>query len=116
MEGPGQYDRVLKSVPEFRADYPDFKAGVVTNFGGLDSARLAAPLIQAGYHCIVESHIKENEEGTPERQIDFATRVLEWPGAQVMVGLGRGATLDDYPGVEQFAGWSVFAAEELYKP
>lgn len=88
-------------------------AAVVTNFGGLDTAELARPFIDAKFSCIAEVHIKEDPNGTVAGRLDYAQRVLKWPAPQVMVGLGAGATLADYPGVFDLAGSSVFAAEEL---
>lgn len=88
-------------------------AAVVTNFGGLDTPELAAPFINAKFSCITEVHIKEDPNGTILGRLDYAQRVLKWPAPQVMVGLGNGATMADYPNMEQFSGYSIFAAEEL---
>lgn len=113
IEGGGQYDRVLQSVGPFRDLYPDMPAAVVTNFGGLDTRALAEPLITAGLACVVECFVGENPLSTPERQVDFATRVLGWPDAQPMLGLGSGKTLADYPTGASFPGYSVWSAEYL---
>lgn len=114
IEGDGQYDRVLQSVGGFRDLYPTMPAAVITNFGGLDPAR-AEPLINAGMDCLVECFVAENPMSTPERQVDYATRVLHWPSAQPMLGLGGGLILDAYPTGKGFAGWSCWAAEFIYQ-
>lgn len=113
IEGPGQYDRVLQSIGPFRDLYPSMQAAVISNFGGMDTAALAAPLISAGLACLVECFVGENPMSTPARQVDFAARVLGWPGPQPMIGLGSGKTLADYPGWETFSGASVYSAEYL---
>lgn len=114
VEGPGQFDRLYGSP------VPAVPHAVVTNFGGLGepvtvvATNLSSKLINLDYYCLVESHIKESP-ATPAAQVDYATRVLGWPAHMVspMVGLGGGATLADYPGVQVFPGWSVFSAEYL---
>lgn len=114
IEGDGQYDRVLQSVGPFRDLYPDMPAAIITNFGGVHTQALAAPLISAGLGCLTECFVAENPMSTPERQVDYATRVLGWPSAQPMLGLGGGLTLDAYPTGKSFAGWSCWAAEFIY--
>lgn len=108
VEGPGQYVRLISSK------WPDGPKAVVTNFGGLDTYQLAKPLIDAGFYFIVESHVKESP-ATPAAQVDFAVRVLRVPPERVspMAGLGGGATLADYPGLETFPAWSAYSAEYL---
>lgn len=113
IEGPGQHDRVLQSVGPFRDLYPDLPAAVVSNFGGLDKPELAHPLIEAGLRCVVECFVGENPMSTPARQVDFATRVLGWPHAEPMIGLGSGLTLDAYPGYQNYPGHSIWAAEYI---
>lgn len=113
VEGPGQMDRLVQSLPAFRLAFPDMPAATVTTFAGMDTHEKARPLIDAGFACLPESHIRENPNATVERQVDYATRVLKWPAVQPMVGLGAGATLADYPGIEGYAGWSVFSLEYL---
>ena len=121
IEGPDQYERVVQSVPAFRRDFPDFKAAIVTNMGGFEEnypgagAEKARPLIDAGFACICEGHVKEDGVD-PRQRVDYAKRVLGWPEPQPMAGLGNGASLADYPGLENEFGWSVFAAEYIYKP
>lgn len=113
VEGPGQYDRLMQSIPAFRLAFPDLPAATVTTFAGMDTHEKALPLINAGFACLPESHIRENANATVARQVDYATRVLRWPAVQPMVGLGAGATLADYPGIESYSGWSCFSLEYL---
>jgi hypothetical protein len=115
VEGPGQYDRLLQSLPAYRTAFPTLPTAVVTNFGGLDTATLAAPLIRAGLTCIPESHLCESTGGgTPASIVDYAQRVLGFGSAQPMAGLGGGCTLANYPDLQTFPGYSIFAAEELF--
>ena len=111
VEGPGQYDRLVASLAAFRAAHPTMPAACVTNFGGLDDQNVR-PLIEAGFACITESHVRESVGTTIEAQLDYARRVLGWPDPQPMIGLGAGATRADYPGWETYPGVSVFTAEQ----
>lgn len=113
IEGPGQYDRCLENIAGLRIAHPELPAAIVTNMGGLETAALAAPFVDAGYHLIVE--VSQASGHTIAGQIDYAIRVLEWPAHRVapLIELDQGATLADYPGWDTWRGVSVFTAEAL---
>ncbi len=112
VEGPGQYARLQASLAAFRAAHPAMPAAVVTNFGGLETAELAKPLIDAGFACIPETWVK-TDGVTPERRATYA-RNIGFLNPQPFAGLGeKGATMADYPTITDFAGYSVFGAEQL---
>lgn len=125
VEGPGQYERLVSSVKGFRQSFPALPAAVLHSAGiavyhmdgTLDEAATKAsaePFVAAGFHCIAESWIKTNPQGTPAAVVDYAKRVLGFSTASPMAGLGEnGAVLADYPGLDAFPGYSIFAAEEL---
>jgi len=119
VEGPGQYDRLRASLDGFRAAHPRLPAAVVTNGGGFTwpdgspAPELAEPFVSAGFACIAEGHVREDGVD-PVVRADWLRRYLGWPVVQPMAGLGGGATLDDYPGLRDQPGWSVFGAEELW--
>ena len=94
--------------------HADMPAAVVTNFGGLETPELARPLIDAGFHCITETWVK-TDGVPPEARVNYAKN-LGWLNAQPMAGLGEnGATMADYPTIANFPGYSVFAAEMLFR-
>lgn len=113
VEGPGQYDRLVSSILEFRQAHPKLPAAVVTNFGGLETAALAKPLIDANFACIPEIWIK-TDGVPPEQRVYYATHVLGWKTAQPMAGLGEnGATMADYPTITNFPGHCIFSGESI---
>lgn len=112
VEGDSQYARLVASVDAFRAAHPSMPAAVVTNTGGLNTPEKAKPLIEAGFGCIAEGHVKEDGVD-PRQRADWCERVLGFPLAQPMAGLGAGATMADYPGLQAEPGWSVFTLERL---
>ncbi len=87
-------------------------AAVVTNFGGLETAELTKPLIDAGFACITETWIK-TDGVPPEQRVAYARRI-GFADPQPMAGLGEhGATMADYPTITDFAGYSIFGAEQI---
>jgi len=115
VEGPNQYDRCLQNIDPLRQAHPvPYPAAIVTNFGGLGTADLAKPFIDAELFCITEAHIGEGDVvDKTEDRLAYAANVLKWPGPQPMAGLGGGVSLSQYTTLKQHSGWSAFAAEEL---
>lgn len=124
VEGDGQYDRLAASLPSFRAAHPTMDAATVTTFAGFvrdeptENERVVAarqrvkPFLDAGFACLAEVHAHESSP-TIAGQIDYAQRVLQFPNPQVMVGLGLGATMADYPDFDPDRGDCVYGVEEL---
>jgi hypothetical protein len=114
VEGPGQYDRLVQSLPAFRLAFPEpYPAAVVTNMGGLSTVEEARPLVTAGFACITETWIKT--DGVPPENRVAAAEQIGFTSVQPMAGLGEnGATMADYPTIKDFAGYSVFTAEILF--
>jgi len=93
--------------------------GVVTNFApfthhdGTPWADKAKPLIDAGWSCHTECY---DLTGDPTQWIprrDFYAKQLNWPSTQPVLGLYAGRTFADYPTRNEYANWSVWAAEYL---
>lgn len=112
VEGPGQFARVVDSEP------PAVPHALVTNFGGIEGRADSGALIDLGYeHAICECWVKTDPNTTPAAQVDYALRVLGFLTAAPMAGLGEnGAVLADYPDLDTYPGYAVFAAEELLNP
>lgn len=112
VEGPGQWDRLVQSLPAYRTVFPTLPSAVVTNMGGLSTTQEAAPLVNAGFACITETWIK-TDGVPPENRVALAEQI-GFTSVQPMAGLGEnGAMMQDYPTITDFAGYSVFTAEVL---
>ncbi len=113
VEGPGQWDRLVQSLPAYRAAFADMPSAVVTNMGGLSTVEEARPLVDAGFACITETWVKT--DGVPPENRVAAAQRIGFTSVQPMAGLGEhGATMADYPTITDFAGYSVFTAEALF--
>ena len=96
---------------------------VVTNFApfttpdGLPDPAKARPLVEAGWACLTECYLPENQNLTPEAQDFYARAHLGWSETQPVLGLyegfGHRYTLDDYPTRNQYRNWSVWDSGEV---
>lgn len=95
-----------------------FKA-VATNFApfvyhdGKPWPQKAAPLINAGWHCLTECYLSESPSGTPDRRDFYAKVNLGWSETQPILGLYGGKTFDDYPTRNNYRNWSVWDANSV---
>jgi len=100
------------------ADLPVYKA-VVTNFAAFVHPdaypwpEKAAPLVEAGWHCLTECYVGEAPNATPENTDWYARTFLGWPETQPVIGIYAGATFDDYPTRDRYRNWSVWDAGEV---
>lgn len=115
MEGPGDYDGIIASIPSL----PNIPRAIVTNFGsplsdstGAYHPEAAKPLINAGFTCLTESYIGDNPNATPDRQ-KFTAQQLGWLTSQPVFGVYGNETIADYKQWFGWPGWSVYLAECL---
>jgi len=102
VEGPGDYEGVMNALTW--GQLPDCSLAICTNFNTpLTSPTAAAPLIEAGFACLTEAYMNENQNATPDN-LDRQARNLGWPTSQPVFGVypvgGRPA-----PTYEQWQTW-----------
>lgn len=122
LEGeiPGWVNEAVNwpSVISAIEDIPIAKS-VVTNFApfvtetGLPDRSKSQPLIDAGYACLTECYLAENQNATPENTDWYARVHLGWASTQPVLGVYGGKTLADYPTRNNYANWSVWDAGEV---
>jgi hypothetical protein len=108
-EGPRDWEAI---TADFRLNYPELPAAVVTNFGGLEDPANCVPLVQADFACLTECYIAQNPNATIAN-CDFSARQRGWKSTQPVLGLYHGVTFADYD-VRGLFGWSVWLAEFLF--
>lgn len=115
MEGPGDYDGIIASIPSL----PNIPRAIVTNFGtplsdaqGKYHPEKAKPLIDAGFRCLTEAYMADNPQATPDR-LDFTAKQLGWPSSQPVFGVYGEKKLSAYSEWFDWSGWSVYLSEYL---
>lgn len=122
IEGKNDYDGVLAKMDTIPAGMP---RAIVTNFdpmivkdanGVTDipaSAKMAKPLVDAGFVCLPECYLSENPHATPEAMHAVATQQLGFKTTQPCFGTYGGLTVADYAQWTDWPGWSAYLAEYI---
>jgi len=118
---PGVPNPQAQNWPELIFELSDLNIhkAVVTNFApfvhwdGAPFPEKAAPLIDAGWHCMTECYLSEAPLATPERTNFYAITNLGWSETQPVLGIYGGKTYSDYPTRDNYRNWSVWDANSV---
>jgi hypothetical protein len=107
-EGPGDYDGIIAAIDA--GTLPSCPLAICTNFStplttvGQLHPDKAKPLIDAGFSCLTEAYIGDNQFATPD-VLDYTARRLGWSGSQPVFGVYNAppsayAEWYDWPGAD----------------